>query len=51
MALNGAALSDCLEERVRCRTCLTQTIGDGLTFNCDGYDDGNGDNGTCFDLM
>ena len=47
--MGGTLLSDCLAARVRCRTCLTQTIGDGLTFDCDLYDDGNGDNGSCFD--
>jgi len=47
--LNGAALSDCLEKRVRCRSCLTERESDSLAVDCDSYDD-DINNGSCDEL-
>ncbi|HYC01220.1 MAG TPA: hypothetical protein VEC57_18950 [Candidatus Limnocylindrales bacterium] len=47
--LTGGPLADCLQAQVRCHVCLTETIGDNLSFDCDTFDDGNGKNGSCFD--
>jgi hypothetical protein len=45
----GAALADCIDERVRCHVCITLLGSDDLTVDCDAYDDGNNENGSCFD--
>jgi len=47
--LNGAPLAGCLEDRVRCAVCITEVASDNLTIDCDLYDDGNSENGSCFD--
>ena len=48
-ALTGPALSMCLQERVRCHACLTESLSDDLDVNCDLVDDGDDKNGSCFD--
>ena len=49
VALTGTALGDCIEDRVRCRVCVTTEASDGLSVNCDFYDDGDTENNSCFD--
>lgn len=46
--LNDSGLSFCLEKRVRCAVCLTTRASDGLTIDCDDFDDDVA-NGSCFD--
>jgi pimeloyl-ACP methyl ester carboxylesterase len=36
----GAALADCLNERVQCRVCLTLNLVDNVAADCDAFDDG-----------
>ena len=36
----GAALADCLAERVSCRICLTVNLTDNVAVDCDQFDDG-----------
>jgi pimeloyl-ACP methyl ester carboxylesterase len=36
----GAALGDCVADLVDCRVCLTLNLTDGLSVDCDGFDDG-----------
>lgn len=47
-SLTGAALSDCIAERVLCRVCLTAQSSDGLSIDCDNLDNGS-DDLSCFD--
>jgi len=49
VGLNGDPLRDCLDDHVRCRVCVTTNASDALTLDCDEYDDGNNENGSCFD--
>ena len=39
-ACTGAALRDCIDERVECRVCLTLNAIDNLAVDCDAFDDG-----------
>jgi hypothetical protein len=48
-ALTGNALANCIFERVRCHLCITWQGGDNMTINCDGFDDDDSENGSCFD--
>jgi uncharacterized repeat protein (TIGR03806 family) len=43
---DGAALAECLHERSRCQFCRQLESADGLTIDCDGFDDGAAD-GSC----
>jgi hypothetical protein len=48
--LTGDALKDCINERVRCRVCMTETRSDNLlTFDCDLFDDGDNEINSCND--
>ena len=46
-ASSGAALAGCLDDRIRCRACNLLNVVDGLTRDCDAFDDGNDANGSC----
>jgi len=46
--MDGAALSVCLQERTRCRACLTAQVSDGLGVDCEVFDDGLSNN-SCTD--
>lgn len=47
-SLTGAMLAECLEDRVRCRVCLTAQASDNLGIDCDNFDNGS-DDLSCFD--
>ncbi|HYC57694.1 MAG TPA: hypothetical protein VEL28_22375 [Candidatus Binatia bacterium] len=49
MALTNDPLADCLDDAVRCHVCLTAALSDGLSVDCDEFDDGDDKNGSCFD--
>jgi hypothetical protein len=48
--LTGAALQNCLDRLAECRLCLAVDAIDNMNFDCDLFDDGDPNNGTCAKL-